>query len=204
MKTEEIKIKEEKLIEMNDARKPLSIRRLVNNKYKKVSYDFLYQRDIEYVMEPSRIIKKINDKLYLGDFRFILAFANHYMEYYECSSTAPEVRNFASESIRLEHITPHFSILDENGDNIITRMTKLLIYEYSQLPNGKTIYSDKVKYRNIHSLIAFINNYENKYKDELAETNNQISLFNEIDNSKKKTLKKQKNKPLDGQYSLFD
>ena len=188
----------EKLLEMRDTNRPLSIRRLINNKYKKVTYDFLYQGDMEDVMDPSRIIDKINDKLYQNDFRFIEKLANHYMEYYECSSTAPEVRNYACESIRLGHISPYFSIRDNNQDNVLTRMAKLLIYEYKELPNGNIIYSNKVKYRNIHSLIAFIKNYNKKYQD---EENKQISLFEE---DKPITKKRKKNEPLDGQYSLFD
>ena len=183
----------EKILDYRAINKNLSIRRLHKGSYLKVTYDFLYQHDIEYVMDPSKIIARVNNKLLSKDFRFISKLANHYLEYYECSSTAPEVREFANNSIRLNQIDNHFYEEDENDHDILTRMLKLLIYEYRELPNGKVEYSDKVKYRNIHSLIAFINNYDKKYQEELPEE----SIFI-------KPKSKTKRKEYPGQISLFD
>ena len=183
----------ENILDYKLINKSLSIRRLRKGSYIKVSYDFLYQKDIEYVMDPSKIITRVKNKLLSKDFRFIEKLANHYLEYYECSSTAPEVREFANNSIRLNQIDKHFYERDDNNHDILTRMLKLLIYEYRELPNGKVEYSDKVKYRNIHSLIAFMNYYDLKYQEELP----QESIFI-------KPKSKTKRKEYPGQISLFD
>lgn len=179
------------------AYKELSIRRLTKGKYEKVMYDFLYQKDIEYIMEPKKIINKINNKLQNEDFRFIEELTNHYYKYHDCSSTLPEVREYISTSIRLEYKDLRFNKRDENNDNILVRMLKLLIYEYNQGRSGKIQYTDKIKYANLHSLIAFTNNYEQKFKNDLA-SDEQLSLFKEIDNPKKKQ------KVIPGQFCLTD
>ena len=188
----------EKLLEHRYSGSNLSIRLLRNGKYYKVMYDFLYQKDIEYIASPSLIIDKINSKLESNDFRFVNAFANNYIKFHECLSTAPEVREFAMQSIREEKKSNYFNKLDENNDNPLVRMTKLLIYKYYQSPSGKIEYTDKITYRNLHSIIAFVNHYEKKYLDEVSKE--QTTLFE--DNSKKKVLKK--DRQIDGQISLFD
>ena len=179
--------------------KPLSTRIKKNNKYNKVMYDFLYQKDIEYVCDPSRLISKINDKLQMGKYRFVERFANSFANYHECSSTAPEVRKYAKESIRLGRKSRHFDELDENYDNSLVRMVKLLIYDYIQLPSGRVEYTtNKIgNYRNLHSIIAFVNNYNEKNKE--VNLDNQISLFEEP--VKKRVRKKDE---IDGQVSIFE
>lgn len=189
----------EGLLEHRYTCKPLTIRLLRNKKYHKVMYDFLYQKDMEYVADPQLIINKINDKLKNYDFRFVNAFANNYLKFRECSSTAPEVREFAMQSIREGRISPYFSQLDENNDNPLVRMTKLLIYKYYQKPNGKIEYLDGITYHNLHTVIAFVNHYESKYA--LEEDDEQITLF-ETDNTKKRVLKK--DRQIDGQFSFFE
>ena len=178
----------EGILPLEYAYKELSIRRLNKGKYIKVMYDFLYQKDIVYLMDPNRIIAKINHKLQNGDFRFIEEFTNHYYQYRDCSSTLPEVREYINKSIMQGYKDLRFNNRDENNDNALVRMLKLLIYEYHQGRNGKVIYSDKVKYANLHGIIAFTNNYEKKYQDDL-EREEQLSLFKEVENSKKKTRK---------------
>ena len=190
---------DEGFIEQKYYDNPLAIRLLRNNKYHKVMYDFLYQKDIEYVMNPTLIIKRIDKKLDSNDFRFVNTFANNYLRFHECLSTAPEVREFAMQSIRDGRRSKYFNILDENKDNPLVRMTKLLIYKYYQKPNGVVEYTNEIIYRNLHSVLAFINHYDKKYLDEVDK--DQISLF-EVDNTKKKIRKK--DKQIDGQYSLFE
>lgn len=192
----------EGLIKMSDTRKSLSIRKLSCHRYEKVMYGFLFQKDMEYVMEPKLIIERINDKLYKGDYRFIESLANHYHEYYECKTTAADLRNAASNAIKYNDIK-RLSEHDENGDNLVERMAKLLIYEYYIDSKGKIKYTDRTKYRNIHSLIAFTNYYDKKYQDEVTEYNNQLDIFNTA-KPKEKSLKKPKNAPLEGQTSLFE
>jgi len=192
------KLIDEDILNVLDANKKLSIRQLKNGKYQKVMYDFMYQKDIEYIIEPKNIIRKINNKLYNKDFRFIEKYANNFINYYECLSTAPEVRQFAKESIRLGIISSHFYELDENNDDALVRMTKLLIYKHYQLENGKTIYKNEIEYRNLHSIIAFVNHYDKGYKEEINEDKTPSS--NKI---LRKILNK-KNKQIEGQYSLFE
>ena len=189
----------EKMLEHRYSSSILSSRLLRNGKYYKVMYDFLYQKDMEYVMDPRLIIDTINNKLENNDFRFVNAFANNYMNYHECLSTAPEVREFAMQSIRDDHICKHFFNLDENNDNPLVRMAKLLIFDHYQSQEGKIVYKDRVIYRNLHSVIAFTNHYEKKYADEVNE--DQICLLDTVP-AKTRTLKK--DKQIDGQFSLFD
>ena len=182
--------------------KPLSIRFKKNEKYNKVMYDFLYQKDIEYVMEPRKIIKRINDKLLNEDFRFVEKIANNYLKYHECSSTAADVRAYANDSIIYGRRSRYFDTeLDEYGDNVLIRMLKLLIYDYYQYPNGKVEYRSTFakKYRNLHSIIAFVNNYDKKYLNEVKD-NNQFSLFDKNEISKKKVRKREE---IPGQLSLY-
>ena len=170
--------------------KNLSTRILMKGKYNKVMYDFLYQKDIDYVMDSNKLIRRINDKLDSGDYRFVLECANNYLKYHECSSTAADVRAYANESIRIGGKSHYFDILDENGDNVLTRMTKLLVYNYNQYSSGKVEYdTTKIKYRNLHSLIAFVNNYDKKY-----------NIVEEKNDKPKTRIKKQ----VEGQISIYE
>lgn len=189
------------LVEMRYAGRPLSIRLLRNNHYYKVMYDMMYQKDIEYIANPKLLIKRINDKLLAGDYRFVEKFANNFLNFHDCLSTAPEVREFAISSSRDLHCCKYFYSLDENGDNPLIRMTKLLIYDYKQGLSGKVEYKETVKYRNLHSVLAFVNNYDKNLEKENKE-DNQINLFTSED--KVKTKKKEKNKYIPGQTSLFN
>lgn len=157
------------LLSFDDVNKNLSIRKKNKDKYDKVRYDFLYQKDIDYIFNPNKIIDKILNKLYQGDFRFIQDFANNYMKYRECSSTMPEVRYYANESIKNGCISNGFSLVDENGDNLIRRAVKLLIYKYNQQLDGKLFYSNDIVYRNLHSIICFVNNYDKKHGNEVMK-----------------------------------
>ena len=140
----------------------LSSRNLIKGKYNKVPHDFLYQKDIEYIMEPTRLIELIMKRYYQNDFLFIKKLADNFASFYECSSTAPEVRQFAEISIRENRRNPHLDELDKNGDKLVARLVKLLILEYYEKPDGYIQYKDKVNYRNLHAVIAFINNYDSK------------------------------------------
>lgn len=184
---------------------PLSARILRNGKYHKVMYDFLYQKDIEYIGDPRRIINKILNKFIDKDYRFMKQFAKNYVEFHDCAATASEVMMYADNSIIYGNMDKHLLDRDENGDLPLIRMAKLLIYEYYQTPSGKTIYKDEIKYRNLHSVIAFINNYDKKYNLEVNEENNQMNMFDMMPvTGKTKVLKKKKRDKIEGQISLFD
>lgn len=187
--------------------KPLSTRIKKKEGYKKVTYDFLYQKDIEYLINPKLVIERVEEKLRQGDYRFIEKYANHFLKYHNCASTAPEVRDYAIFSIRTGWKSPHFADLDENQDKPLTRMTKLLIYKYYQNPDGKIEYKNEINFLYLHHIITFINNYDAKCEKE--KRLNQPASTQEkpqvIPNVKKRTKKKkEKREYIEGQCSLFD
>lgn len=198
--------------------KPLAIRNLYNGEYNKVPYDFLYQKDIEYIMEPNRLIEKIIKRFYDKDFLLIKKIISRFSEDYKCKSTLPEVRAHLEASIREETINKHFYDLDENNDLLLPRLLKLIIFESYNTKSGKTVYKDKIRYRNLHILIALINYNDNKEikietpiieetqkKETTNETfapevikHNEQQQKREYEFAKKRTLSKKKYN-LDGQ-----
>ena len=151
---------EEGILPVTAINKPLSIRILNKDKYNKVPYDFLYQKDIEYIMEPERLLAKIIKRFYEGDLLLIKKIANHFSENYSCQTTVAEVRQLIEISIREGKINHHFDDLDENQDKLLTRLLKLIILDSYSDKYGKTRYNNKIKYRNLHHLIALINYYD--------------------------------------------
>lgn len=181
--------------------KNLSIRIKKGDKYKKVMYDFLYQKDIQYLVDPKLLIKRINNKLFIQDYGFISEFASHFANDYGCSSTALEVLRYAKDSIRMGDTNKHFYDRDENGDMELARLTKLIIYDKFQRKDGRIIYTGKVNNLNLHRVIAFVNNYDKKIENENKITE-ELSLSETKISSKKRVLKKDKQIP--GQLNLFD
>ena len=57
-----------------------------------------------------------------------------------------------------------FREYDSNGDNVVSRLIKLLTYKYSQSSNGKITYQEEFNWRTFHSLINFINSYDRDLK----------------------------------------
>lgn len=164
----------EAILSFSNRDRELSIRRKDAGKYKKVIYDFLYQKDIDYIADPNKLIDFILSKLYEGDFRFVQKFANHYIRHHECSSTMPEVRAYTLESIRLGYMSRGFYETDENGDNLLKRAIKLLIYKYEQEQSGRIEYKKEIVYRNLHSMICFVNNYDKKHANEMEKQEGKI------------------------------
>lgn len=204
------------ILKKEDADRTLTLRKKEKGKMLKVRHDFLYQKDIDYVFDPLKIVKRIDDKLWVEhDFRFIQKFANNYLNFRECSSTAPEVRNAISESIRNNDISNLFAARDENGDELLTRMVKLLLFKHYQTVDGKVHYmlnygDDTLakEYRNVHSIIAFINNYERKKIEEENQKKEQMTMEIKQKPALVRTLVPNKlgskKYILDDQTSLFD
>lgn len=217
----------ERIIPSNISTKPLSIRTLIKGTYNKVPYDLLYQKDIEYIMNPSKVIEIIMRRYYQNDFVFIKKFADYFSNHYECRSTAPEIRQLAEISIREGKRNHHLDEIDKNGDKQVTRLVKLLILKHYERPDGYIDYKNEVNYRNLHDIIAFINNYDKKITNQITEdtkieskpstikftqpniTSNNEPIFTTIDNFetkitvKTKTKKKtNKNYHLDGQIDF--
>lgn len=147
-----------------DGGKELSIRIIKNGKYHKVYYDFLYQKDYQYLEQPNNLIKDIQVKKY--DLNFLLSLANHYISNYQCKTTASDLRFYVSNSIQENTRSKYLDLLDENSCDILTRLCKLLIYPSKEYYDyEKQCYLTKfdttnVNYSNFHSLIAFKNHYE--------------------------------------------
>lgn len=184
------------------ADKKLSVRKKEHDDYKKVMYDILYQKDLIYLADPSRIIRRINNKLATNDFEFICEYAAHFSKDYGCSSTAFDVLRYARDSIRMDAPYKHFYDRDENGDMELTRLTKLLIYDHYKCRNGQTVYTGKINNLNLHRVIAFVNNYDKKVAEEKIKS--EIEKKNEVVSIKPKTLKREKKNSIPGQTSLFD
>lgn len=170
--------------------KPLSIRYSIKDEYIKVPNDFLYQEDIEFVIDPPRLVKHILKRYYDNDFQLIKRIINKFSEHRRCSSTIPEVRQFIEISIREGRRYPFLDETDENGDNLIIRLIKLIILEsYDNYKTGKVIYTGKLNYRNLHDLIALIKNYDKELVKEQEKTITAPSLFSYSYNNTDKTPK---------------
>ena len=176
--------------------KSLSIRTIQNGIRKKVPYDFLYQKDLEYLMNPNKIITEINQRNFANDFIFIRNLAEKFQSYHECNA-----------SLNTNRRSKYLDERDRQGDNLTVRFLKLLIFNYEQKPTGEIIYYDTIKYSNLHHLIAYMNNYNNKHQAEkpLENSNNsQIRLFDTSKPLTKTKTKNQKKTTIDGQFSMFD
>lgn len=161
---------EEGILNYNNFNKPLSVRYKVKDKFTKVPYDFLYQDSIEYIMQPEEIITEILRRYYDDDYMLINKIASTFNNFRRCSSTSPEVRQYIQETIRTGQKNKYLETIDENGDRLISRLLKLIILDsYDDYKTGKVIYKDKINYRNLHVLIALINNYDKKNKQEIKE-----------------------------------
>jgi hypothetical protein len=166
-------------------------------------------KDIDYIADPTMVVEFIMKKYYENDFVFIKKFANNFSKYYECSSTAPEVLQASTSSIRESKRNKLFETIDQNGDLLITRLVKLLILKHKENFDGTIAYSNEVNYRNLHTVIAFINNYYNNQEN----TNEQLIIQEYLQikpakSSQKEIVVKTKTRkkthtPLEGQLSIF-
>lgn len=185
---------EEGILPLSQFEKPLSIRYLQKNEYAKVPYDFLYQKDIEYIIDPSRLVEKIMKRFYNKDFLLIKKIVSRFDGDHKCKSTLPEVRQHLEASIREGEINKHFDDLDENNDKLLPRLLKLIIIESFSTKTGKTIYKNKIRYRNLHTLTALINYYDKeeqmvkeptfKSVDKESKLENDAPTFTEINQTK--------------------
>lgn len=174
--------------------KPLSIRLFNKGKYIKVMYDFLYQKDILYLCEPRKLLEEINYRNKNNDFLFLAKLANAFQNYYECNQTASDLKNWANVSLDIQIRLKYLDKLDQQGDNLVVRFLKLLIYKYYQNNDGSIKYTKEINYLNFHKIIAFMDYYDKE--------NIKNSLCKLEPTYKKKVLKKENEEYL--QYSLFD
>jgi hypothetical protein len=190
------------VVKIENITKPLSIRCLNKGQYSKVPYNFLYQKDMELVLDPTNLVELIVKRYYANDFLFIKKFSECFVNYHECAVTAHEVARYADLAIRYDTGNKYLSELDRNGNDMVQRLVKLLLFEYEELPNGYINYKSKLKYRNLHTMIAFINNYDMKHG--IVESKGKILLEDIVPCLKPKTRTRVKDDELEGQISLFD
>lgn len=150
----------ERLLKPDQKDKPLSIRFYKEGLYNRVSYDFLYKKDQEYLKNPYSLYKYIMNIYYQEDYIFIKKLAEHFLHNYECAATATDVMWGAIHTI--DHGRKHdlLTRVDENNDLPIERLIKLIIYKTKTDYNRCTIYKNEINYKNLHELIAFVNNYK--------------------------------------------
>lgn len=168
----------------------LSIRLYHKNQYTKVRHDLLYQDSKKYLDNPYLVVEFVMDRFYNDDFLFIQKLAANYTSYHECANTATEVMHGAAHSVHNGTRHEMLDRFDLNGDLFVTRLVKLLIYKYTTDYSGYTLYQSEINYRNLHSIIAFINNYYKDRKDIITKP-------------KVKTRKKVDTE-IEGQLSFFD
>ena len=182
--------------------KPLSIRWCSKGEYTKVPYDFLYQRDIDFVVDPGNLVEVIMRRYYNRDFYFIKKFAEHFVNYYECSTTASEVRMYADMALNDSRCSKYLEETDRNGNNMVERLVKLLLLEHYENANGYIDYKDKIKYRNLHMMIAFINHYDVKHG--IVSEMRKFEVKDMVSKEPVKTRKRSKKDEVPGQISFFD
>lgn len=147
--------------------KPLSIRLVKNNQYYKVPFEFLYKSSSKYISEPETLISYIIQRYTNGDTELIKRIARFFSKDRSCSSTAPEILYHLNESERLGRPSKYLERRDANGDHMIPRLLKLIILEnYIEKYTGRIIYKSEIKYRNLHTLIALIDNYDKEKQQE--------------------------------------
>lgn len=205
---------EEGILSLSFFEKPLSIRILKKGIYSKVPYDFLYQKDLEYVMEPERIIKLVMERYYQNDFLFLKRLASYFSQVHECETTGPEVVRLSEASLYQGYRHMGLEEIDKNGDMMVARMLKLLILKHYECGNGYIKYYNDINYRNLHDLIAFINNYDKKHIQseeivieaeegvEIQSDSQELSEEPKKSFTKSKKMGKKRKYNLDGQMSF--
>lgn len=185
----------EGIIDNETANKNITVREISNGKYKKVMYDMLYQDDLEYIAFPDKIVSYYKQKDLNNDYLFLKEFATAFRGYRDCTVETADLLNYISISLRQGVRYKYLDYVDRNGYKLVERMVRMLIFDYSVYPDGYVNYSLAVKYRNLHKLIAFRNNYNTK----MLKKQDDVILDNL---SVKKKVKKRNE--IEGQISLFD
>ena len=152
------------ILDSNLINYPLVIR-YVSKKKERKNYNLFFLDDY-YYFEIDKLIGLIENRYLNGDFRFLKSLAEHFREYKECKTTASELYAISDEAIQYGRLNKGFKEIDSNGDNVVIRLAKLLIYKYETKFGGDPKYKinekDGLNWRTLHILIEFIKNYEQK------------------------------------------
>ena len=149
------------ILEYQYLNNPLVIRYYSSKKERK-NFSPLYVED-QYYFDIETILNIITNRFLNKDFKFLKALAIRFLNFNECSTTAGELFAAISETEKTGQISNAFKRRDENGDTLIERLPKLLIYKQKNT-YGVTKYKFKDKngknWRTFHLLIEFIRDYE--------------------------------------------
>ena len=112
----------------------------------------------------------------------------------------------ANASIRDGKRNNLLNSVDKNGDLLVARLVKLLIIKHKENFDGTITYQDEVNYRNLHAVIAYINNYYSKQEPVIEQI--KIQGFQNIPIKKPEVIVKTKTRkkvttPLEGQLSFL-
>ena len=153
------------ILEYKYLKSPLVIRYYSSKKEKK-NFSPLYVED-QYYFDIETILNIITNRFLNKDFKFLKALAIRFLNFNECSTTAGELLAAISETEKTGQISNAFKRRDENGDTLVERLPKLLIYKHKNI-NGVTEYKYKDKegknWRTFHLLIEFMRDYEAREK----------------------------------------
>lgn len=155
--------------------KKLEIRYRQNGELKKLIYDIIYKENA-YLLNTKNLVYKLES--YLNDFEFLRKFIVFFRDYNECLPEISELSIYLHDTIENNYRSKY---LTERYFDAIYRLIE-----------------SKSSYKNIHTLVAFIINYENK-KNENNNTNNNDN--NNSNNPKRRTKKKEGDFK---QLTLFD
>lgn len=139
----------------------LIINFLKKNKVKD-SYRVLYEEDLLYIIDPNELINVIENEYHNDNMDFINLLAKDFQKIKECKDTANKLIEITESFIKTGIKDEYFDKVDFNGDNIIRRLAKIIIYRYNEDLVGKIIYKNEFNWRTIHLLIEFIKKYEVK------------------------------------------
>ena len=149
------------ILEYKYLKRPLVIRYSTNKKEKR-NFKPLYMED-QYYFNIDTILNIIRNRYLNKDFNFLKSLAIKFLNFNECGTTAGELLAAISETEKTGQISNAFKRRDENGNTLVERLPKLLIYKHENI-NGVTKYkiNDKIgkNWRTFHLLIEFIRNYE--------------------------------------------
>lgn len=189
----------EEVLHPSISAKPLSIRCLKDGTFNRVEYDLLYQKDIEHMNCPEKLIEMILTRYYNGEFALIKKIGSHFSSFKPAEPYAAEVARFCEISIYQNKRYSALDEIDSNGDHLVNKMLKLIIYQSFKNSYGKTFYKGEVNYRNLHDLVALINHYDKKIQPEVIE---EPTIYKEIVDKNVKTKKRTKKYNLDGQFGF--
>ena len=172
---------------------PLVIRYISTRKERK-HYSLLFLDDYSYFSESDYLINLVENRYLNGDFKFLRDFANYFRNFNECGTTASELYALSLEAIQYKTINRGFNEIDANGDNIVRRLVKLLIYKKDK--------NKEINWRCLHLLVEFIKDYEEKERNTVLASKNKVSSTKPL--TKVRKPNDDNSNELDGQLSFND